>query len=109
MVSLNLADTFVTFLALMVPQKVLLSFAQLAHALNVRQLRIVATASAVTAAIVGGLCALTAPWLASFFHISPASLALASGLIFFVYALALVLGFHFDQGLNALGALHHGH
>ena len=39
----------------------------------------------------------TASWLASFFHISSASLALASGLIFFVYALALVMGVRFDQ------------
>jgi multiple antibiotic resistance protein len=96
MVSLNLADTFVTFLALLGPQKVLLSFAQLARTLDVRSLRAVAAATAVTAAIVGGLCALTAPWLATFFHIGPGALALASGLVFFVYAVGLVLGIHFD-------------
>jgi multiple antibiotic resistance protein len=96
MVSLNLVDTFVTFLALLGPQKVLLSFAQLARALDVRSLRMVAAATAVTAAIVGGLCAVTAPWLATFFHIGPGALALASGLVFFVYAVGLVLGIHFD-------------
>src|SRR6201996_4883580 len=96
MVSLDLADTFVTFLALMGPQKVLISFAHLARTLDVHSLRIVATASAFTSAVVGVLCALTAPWLATFFHISSASLALASGLAFFVYALGLVLGIHFD-------------
>jgi small neutral amino acid transporter SnatA (MarC family) len=96
MVSLNLADTFVTFLALLGPQKVLLSFARLARDLDVRSLRLVAMATAVTAAIVGTLCALTAPWLATFFHIGPGALALASGIIFFVYAVGLVLGIHFD-------------
>ena len=73
MVSLSLADSFVTFLALVGPQKVLLSFAQLARTLDVRSLRIVAVATAVTAAMVGTLCALTAPWLATFFHIGPGS------------------------------------
>ena len=97
MTSLNLADTFVTFLALAGPQKVLLSFAQVARSLDVRSLRLVAAASAFTAAVVGTLCALTAPWLATFFHISTAALALASGLVFFIYAVGLVLGVHFDH------------
>jgi multiple antibiotic resistance protein len=96
MASLNLADTFVTFLALLGPQKVLLSFARLARTLDVRSLRLVAMATAVTAAIVGTLCALTAPWLATFFHIGAGALALASGIVFFVYAVGLVLGIHFD-------------
>jgi multiple antibiotic resistance protein len=96
MVSLNLADTFITFLALLGPQKVLLSFARISRTLDARSLRIVAAATAATAAIVGALCALTAPWLATFFHIGPASLALASGLVFFIYAVGLVLGIHFD-------------
>jgi multiple antibiotic resistance protein len=96
MVSLNLADTFVTFLALLGPQKVLLSFARLARTLDVRSLRLVAIATAITAAIVGTLCALTAPWMATFFHIGPGALALASGIVFFVYAVGLVLGIHFD-------------
>ena len=96
MASLNLADTFITFLALLGPQKVLLSFARVARDLDVRSLRLVAVATAVTAAIVGTVCALTAPWLATFFHITPAALALASGLVFFIYAVGLVLGVHFD-------------
>jgi multiple antibiotic resistance protein len=96
MASLNLADTFVTFLALLGPQKVLLSFARLARILDVRSLRLVAIATAVTAAIVGTVCAITAPWLATFFHIGPGALALASGIVFFVYAVGLVLGVHFD-------------
>jgi multiple antibiotic resistance protein len=96
MSSLNLADTFVTFLALLGPQKVLLSFAQLARSLDVRSLRIVALASAITAAVVGTILALTAPWLATFFHIGPGALALAAGIVFFIYAVGLVLGIHFD-------------
>jgi multiple antibiotic resistance protein len=97
MASLNLADTFITFLALAGPQKVLLTFAQLARTLDVRSLRLVAAATALTAAVIGTLCALTAPWLATFFHISAGALALASGLVFFIYAVGLVLGFHFDH------------
>jgi multiple antibiotic resistance protein len=97
MASLNLADTFITFLALAGPQKVLLSFGQLARTLDVRSLRLVAAATALTAAIIGTLCALTAPWLATFFHISTGALALASGLVFFIYAVGLVLGIHFDH------------
>ncbi len=97
MASLNLADTFVTFLALLGPQKVLLSFARLARSLDVRALRLVAIATAFTAAVIGTLCALTAPWIATFFHIGPGALALASGVVFFVYAVGLVLGVHFDS------------
>ena len=44
--SLNLADTFVTFLALIGPQKVLLSFARLARTLDDHSVRVVAVATA---------------------------------------------------------------
>jgi multiple antibiotic resistance protein len=109
MVSLNLADTFVTFLALLGPQKVLLSFARVARTLDVRSLRIVAVATAASAAVVGVVCALTAPWLATFFHIGPPELALASGLVFFIYAVGLVLGIHFDHtDFEPAGAAEHG-
>jgi multiple antibiotic resistance protein len=108
MASLNLADTFVTFLALAGPQKVLLSFAQLSRTLDVRSLRLVAVATAVTAAVVGTLCALTAPWLATFFHISTAALALASAIVFFIYAVGLVLGIHFDHSEPLAEALPDG-
>jgi multiple antibiotic resistance protein len=102
MVSLNLADVFITFLALFGPQKVLLSFARIARSLDVRSLRILAVATAVVAALIGVILALTAPWIATFFHIGPAELALASGLVFFVYAIGLVLGIHFDPAEAAL-------
>ncbi|HEX4088185.1 MAG TPA: MarC family protein [Trebonia sp.] len=94
--SLNLADTFVTFLALIGPQKVLLSFGRLARTLDDHQVREVAAATAATAAIVGALCALTAPWVVTFFHIGAPELNLAAGLLFIIYAIGLVLGIHFD-------------
>jgi multiple antibiotic resistance protein len=93
---LNLADTFITLLALLGPQKVLISFARIARTLDVSQLRRVAFATSVVAAIIGAGLALTAPWIASFFHIGPGELALASGIVFFIYAIGLVLGVHFD-------------
>jgi multiple antibiotic resistance protein len=96
-VDLNLADTFLLFLALAGPQKVLLSFARLGRFMDVRNLRLVAWTCSLAAAAVGVLCALTAPWIATFFHISPASVGLAAGLTFFVYSVGLVLGFHFDS------------
>jgi multiple antibiotic resistance protein len=94
--SLNLADTFVLFLALAGPQKVLLSFARLGHVLDVRSLRLVAWTCSLAAAVVGVVCALSAPWIATFFHITPAALGLAAGLTFFIYSVGLVLGVHFD-------------
>ncbi|MGH3253023.1 MAG: MarC family protein [Trebonia sp.] len=96
MVSLNLADTIVTFLALLGPQKVLLEFARIARTLDTRSLRLVATATAAVSACIGAVCALTAPWLATFFHISLSGLELATGLVFFIYAIGMVLGIHFD-------------
>ena len=93
---LNLADTFITFLALLGPQKVLISFARVGRTLDVSQLRQVAVATSVVAAFIGAALALTAPWIATFFHIGPGEMALASGIVFFIYAVGLVLGIHFD-------------
>jgi multiple antibiotic resistance protein len=55
------------------------------------------------AAIVGAGCTLAAPWLATFFHISTASIELAAGLVFFGYAMATVLGLHFDLSVDVPG------
>jgi multiple antibiotic resistance protein len=104
MVSFNLADVLVTFLALLGPQKALLSFARIARTLDTHSLRLVAVDTAVAAACVGAVCALTAPWLATFFHISPPALELAASVVFFVYAIGLVLGIHLDQADHAPGA-----
>lgn len=100
--SLNLADMFVTFLAVLGPQKVLLSFAQVGQDLDVRHLRMVAVSAAIAAAVVGDACALTAPWLATFFHVGTASLQLAAGSVFFIYAVGLVFGFHFELGTGSV-------
>lgn len=97
MESLNLADTFVTFLALLGPQKVLLSFARLSGTLHVGAVRTVAWTCSLAAACVGVVCALAAPWLTSFFHISAGALGLAAGLTFFIYSIGLVLGLHFES------------
>jgi multiple antibiotic resistance protein len=97
MESLNLADIFVTFLAIIGPQKVLLSFGRLARTLDDRSVRTLATATAATAAIIGVVFALTAPWVATFFHIGAPELNLAAGLLFIIYAIGLVLGVHFDS------------
>lgn len=96
MEALNLADTFIMFLAVLGPQKELLAFARLTRTLNAGSLRVVAAVAAITAALVGAACTLAAPWLATFFHISTASIELAAGLLFFGYAVGLVLGLHFD-------------
>jgi multiple antibiotic resistance protein len=109
MESLNLADTFVTFLALIGPQKVLLSFGRLARTLDDRSVRAVAAATAVATACVGALCALTAPWIATFFHIGAAELNLAAGLLFIIYAVGMVLGIHFDTELEEETAAGPGH
>ncbi len=96
MASINFADMVFTFLALLGPQKVLLSFARIARALDAHSLRLVALATAATAACIGTTCALTAHWLATFFHISAPALELAASIAFFVYAIGLVLGIHLD-------------
>lgn len=100
---LNLADTFVTFLALLGPQKELLAFARLTRTLNARSIRAVAAAAAFAAALVGAACTLTAPWLATFFHIGTASIELAAGLVFFGYAVGVVLGMHIDLPADVPG------
>jgi multiple antibiotic resistance protein len=96
MTSLDLVDTFVMFLALVGPQKVLVTFGRVARSLDPRSLRAVAVTTAITAAAIGVALALTAPWVADFFHISAPTLDLAAGLVFVIYAVGQVLGIHFD-------------
>ena len=109
MEALNLADVFITFLAVLGPQKELLAFARLTRTLDTRSIRVVTAAAAFVAAIVGAGCTLAAPWLATFFHISTASIELAAGLVFFGYAMATVLGLHFDLSVDVPGADEGGH
>lgn len=100
---LNLADAFVTFFAVLGPQKVLLSVAQMARTRDLRAMRLVQAYAALVAACVGVTCALAAPWIASFFHITTASVALASGVVFFVYAIGMVFGVHFGEDASEEG------
>ena len=94
METFDLAGVFVTFIALLGPQKVLLSFAQVSRDLEPAMSRQVATLAGISAALIGVVFAATAPWLTGFFHVSADSMELEGGIIFFIYAAALVLGVH---------------
>jgi multiple antibiotic resistance protein len=85
---------FITFFSVVGPPKVLLSFAGLAQVHPVRQLRTIALISSAAAVLVGLVTGITAPWLLDLFHISTPALQLAGGVIFFLYAVGLVLGIH---------------
>jgi multiple antibiotic resistance protein len=96
MKTLNFVDSFVTFLALLGPQKILLSFDEASRSLGAREVRLLAVASSAAAAVVGVVCALTAPWLTTFFHISYPAVLLAGGSTFFIYALTILFGLHLN-------------
>ncbi|MFF2778655.1 MarC family protein [Streptomyces sp. NPDC058052] len=85
---------FITFFSVVGPPKVLLSFAGLAQVHPIRQLRTIALLSSGAAVLVGLVAGITAPWLLDLFHISTPALQLAGGVIFFIYAVGLVLGVH---------------
>jgi multiple antibiotic resistance protein len=92
MVTENFAAAFITFFSVVGPPKVLLSFAYLARAHDPGRLRLIALLSSAVAVVVGALSGFTAPWLLELFHISAPALQLAGGVIFFIYAISLVLG-----------------
>ncbi|MER5708895.1 MarC family protein [Streptomyces sp. NPDC042898] len=92
--ALSFSTAFIAFFSVVGPPKVLLSFAGLAQIHSARQLRSVALVSSGLAVLVGLGTGITAPWLLNLFHISTPALMLAGGVIFFLYALGLVLGFH---------------
>ncbi|MEY9936651.1 multiple antibiotic resistance protein [Streptacidiphilus sp. MAP5-52] len=91
---LNVTSTFVTFFAVVGPPKVMLSFAHVARERTTLVARRVALLASAASALLGALCAWTAPYVTEFFHISAESLELAGGIIFFLYAVGLVLGVH---------------
>ncbi|PYC68210.1 antibiotic resistance protein [Streptomyces tateyamensis] len=95
MSALNLSSAFITFFAVVGPPKVLLTYAHLARSRTKQQLTKLALLSSVLAAGVGVLMAFLADGITSFFHVSDESLQLAGGVIFFLYAVGLVLGLHF--------------
>ncbi|MCG6493356.1 MarC family protein [Kitasatospora sp. A2-31] len=94
----NLSSAFIAFFAVVGPPKVLLSFARLAGTRSTRELRRLAAWSTVISAVIGLVLAYTADAVTSLFHISDQSLQLAGGVIFFIYAVALVLGVHLGAG-----------
>ncbi|MEV7778985.1 MarC family protein [Kitasatospora sp. NPDC088351] len=94
----NLSSAFIAFFAVVGPPKVLLSFARLASTRTTGELRRLAAWSTIISAVVGLLLAFSADFVTSLFHISDQSLQLAGGAIFFIYALALVLGIHLGGG-----------
>ncbi|WP_406060350.1 MarC family protein [Streptomyces sp. NBC_01077] len=85
---------FITFFSVVGPPKVLLAFAGLAQVHPVGQMRTIALISSGAAVLVGLVMGITAPWLLNVFHISTPALQLAGGVIFFIYAVGLVLGLH---------------
>ncbi|MFF0555935.1 MarC family protein [Streptomyces sp. NPDC004266] len=85
---------FIAFFSVVGPPKVLLAFAGLAQVHDVRQVRTIALVSSGAAVLVGLVTGITSPWLLDLFHISTPALQLAGGIIFFIYAVGLVLGLH---------------
>ncbi|GAA2743849.1 MULTISPECIES: MarC family protein [Kitasatospora] len=98
MQSLTLSTVFVTFFAVVGPPKVLLAFAHLSQERTVPQIRRLAVVGSLIAAVVGVVMAFSAEFVTGLFHISDQSLQLAGGVIFFIYAVALVLGLHIGAG-----------
>ncbi|MGF1427662.1 MarC family protein [Kitasatospora sp. LaBMicrA B282] len=95
---LNLSSTFVTFFAVVGPPKVLLAYAQLSRTRSLPEMRRLVGVSSLLAAFVGVLMAFLADAVTNFFHVSDESLQLAGGVIFFIYAVGLVLGLHLGGG-----------
>ena len=88
----TLGDSFIAFLAVVGPPKVLLSFTQLSRARTPRELARLTVIATLSAAVIGVTLDYCAPAVLALFHIGAGAVELASGLIFFVYALGLVLG-----------------
>ncbi|GAA5019454.1 MarC family protein [Kitasatospora paranensis] len=89
---------FVTFFAVVGPPKILIAFAHLSRERTPAEMRRLTMVSSLAAASVGIVIAYAADFLTSFFHVSDQALFLAGGVIFFVYAVALVLGTHLGTG-----------
>jgi len=95
--SLGLADTFVTFFALLGPEEMVLSFARATRAMDRRTAHLTAVFVALAAAGVGAVIALIAPWVVIYFRIGTSALKLAAGIVYFVYAVGLVVGVRLDS------------
>ncbi|GAA1240952.1 hypothetical protein GCM10009665_34740 [Kitasatospora nipponensis] len=95
---LTLSSAFVTFFAVVGPPKVLLAYAHLSRERTLNATRKLVLISSLLAALVGILMAVCADAVTAFFHVSDESLQLAGGVIFFLYAVGLVLGVHVGGG-----------
>ena len=96
--NLTLGDSFVAFLAVVGPPKVLLVFAQLARPRSPRELARLAVIATLSAGAVGVALDYSASAVLALFHIGASAIELASGLIFFIYAIGLVLGIRLTPG-----------
>ncbi|WP_327286996.1 MarC family protein [Streptomyces sp. NBC_01198] len=94
MITLTYSAAFITFFSVIGPPKVLLAFAGLAQYHPRGDLHTIALISSAGAVVIGVAAGLSSPWLLELFHISTPALALAGGIIFFLYAVGLVLGLH---------------
>jgi multiple antibiotic resistance protein len=94
----TLGDSFVAFLAVAGPPKVLLTFTQLAPTRTPKELARLALVATGAAAVVGVVLDYCSPAVLALFHIGVGAVELAGGLIFFLYALSLVLGFRLTPG-----------
>jgi multiple antibiotic resistance protein len=97
---LNLADAFLAFFTLIGPQKILVPVARMTRTRDPRGVRRTVSYAAAVSAGVGMVFALTAPWIAAFFHITTASVELAAGLVFSTYAVGLVFGVHLGENTS---------
>lgn len=98
MITLTYSAAFITFFSVIGPPKVLLAFAGLARLHSRRELYTIALVSSAGAVLVGVVAGFASPWLLELFHISTPALALAGGVIFFLYAVGLVLGVRVGPG-----------
>lgn len=96
--SSTLGDSFIAFLAVVGPPKVLLSFTQLARPRSPRELVRLAVVATLSAAAVGVVLDYSAPAVLALFHIGAGAVELAGGLIFLLYAIGLVLGIRLSPG-----------
>ncbi|MFD9717102.1 MarC family protein [Streptomyces sp. NPDC059076] len=109
--ALSFSAALITFVSVVGPPKVLLSFAHLAQTHPTRELRTIAFLSCGAAILIGLATSFTAPWVLDLFHISTPALLLAGGIIFFLYAVGLVLGLPtgagtpHEDGADTTGAL----
>ncbi|WP_225849188.1 MarC family protein [Streptomyces sp. HPF1205] len=98
MITLTYSAAFITFFSVIGPPKVLLAFAGLARLHSQRELYAIALVSSAGAVLVGVVAGFASPWLLKLFHLSTPALALAGGVIFFLYAVGLVLGVRIGPG-----------